>query len=233
MSTSNGDIAGEIIALIPAYNEARFIGDVVERTLKHIPVVVIDDGSSDATGAAAALAGAKVLAHVKNQGKGKALLTGFDYAINRRVDAAITLDADGQHDPDEIPLFIEAFRAGKGDIIIGQRQYSQMPTKSRFGNRFGSFLLRLAMGRPIPDNQSGYRLFSRVAMEKVRPTSTRFEAEVEMLLRADFAGLTVGWVPIKTIYNEKKSHFRPVQDSVLFLKMAWRIWRARLRGSFD
>ncbi len=233
MSSSNGGMTGGIIALIPAYNEARFIGDVVERTLKHIPVVVIDDGSSDGTGAAAALAGAKVLAHVKNQGKGKALLTGFDYAVNRGVDAAITLDADGQHDPDEIPLFIDAFRAGKGDIIIGQRQYSQMPTKSRFGNRFGSFLLRFAMGRTIPDNQSGYRLFSRVAMEKVRPTSTRFEAEVEMLLRADFAGLTVGWVPIKTIYNEKKSHFRPVQDSALFIKMIWRIWRARLRGSFD
>jgi glycosyltransferase involved in cell wall biosynthesis len=201
---------GEIMALIPAYNEARYIGDVVKRTLRHLPVVVIDDGSSDGTGAAAALAGAKVLSHGKNQGKGKALLTGFDYAINRGVDAAITLDADGQHDPDEIPLFIDAFRAGKGDIIIGQRQYSQMPAKSRFGNRFGSFLLRLAMGRPIPDNQSGYRLFSQEAMQKVRPTSTRFEAEVEMLLRADFAGLTVGWVPIQTIYNDKKSHYRPI-----------------------
>jgi glycosyltransferase involved in cell wall biosynthesis len=229
MSTSTG----EIIALIPAYNEARYIGDVVERTLKHIPVIVIDDGSSDGTGAAAALAGAKVVSHGKNLGKGKALLTGFDYAVNRGVDAAITLDADGQHDPDEIPLFVEAFRAGEGDIIIGKRQYSEMPTKSRLGNRFGSFLLKFAMGRPIPDNQSGYRLLSREAMQKVRPTSTRFEAEVEMLLRADFAGLTVGWVPIQTIYNDKKSHFRPVQDSVLFLKMAWRIWRARVRGSFD
>lgn len=229
MSTTSG----EIIAIIPAYNEARFIGDVIKAAQQHVPVVVIDDGSSDGTGAAAAMAGAKVVAHVQNQGKGKALLTGFDYAIGRKVDAAITLDADGQHDPHEIPLFIEAFRAGQGDIIIGQRQYSQMPAKSQIGNRVGSFLLRLAMGRPIPDNQSGYRLFSREAMEKVRPTSTRFEAEVEMLLRADLAGLKVGWVPIKTIYNEKKSHFRPVQDSALFFKMAWRIWRARLRGSFD
>jgi len=187
----------------------------------------VDDGSTDGSAAAAALAGAKVVAHAVNQGKGKALNTGFDYAVARGVAAAITLDADGQHDPDEIPLFIEAFRAGQGDIII------QMPAKSQIGNRVGSFLLRLAMGRPIPDNQSGYRLFSREAMEKVRPTSTRFEAEVEMLLRADLAGLKVGWVPIKTIYNEKKSHFRPVQDSALFFKMAWRIWRARLRGSFD
>ena len=231
MTSTSGN--GEIIALIPAYNEARFIGEVVKGAARHIPVVVIDDGSSDGTGGVAAMAGAKVVAHGRNQGKGKALLTGFDYAINRCVDAAITLDADGQHDPNEIPLFIEAFRVGQGDIIIGQRQYSQMPAKSRFGNRIGSFFLRLAMGRPIPDNQSGYRLFSRAAMEQVRPTSTRFEAEVEMLLRADFAGLKVGWVPIKTIYNEKKSHFRPVQDSALFFKMTWRIWRARKRGSFD
>jgi hypothetical protein len=108
-----------------------------------------------------------------------------------------------------------------------------MPAKSRFGNNVGSFLLKAAMGRPIPDNQSGYRLFSRRAMQEVRPTSTRFEAEVEMLLRADFAGLKVGWVPIKTIYNDKKSHFRPIKDSALFLKMTWRIWRARVRGSFD
>ncbi len=224
---------GEIIALIPAYNEARFIGDVVKAAARHVPVVVIDDGSSDGTGGVAALAGAKVVAHARNSGKGKALLTGFDYAINRGVDAAITLDADGQHDPDEIPLFVEAFRAGKGDIIIGQREYDKMPAKSQFGNRIGSFFLRLAMGRPIPDNQSGYRLFSHEAMKKVRPTSTRFEAEVEMILRADFAGLTIGWVPIKTIYNEKKSHFRPLQDSALFFKMTWRIWRARVRGSFD
>ncbi len=229
--TSSG--TGEIIALIPAYNEARFIGEVVKCAARHIPVVVVDDGSTDGTGGAAALAGAKVVAHSRNQGKGKALLTGFDYAIGRGVDAAITLDADGQHDPDEIPLFIEAFRAGHGDIIIGQRQYSQMPAKSRFGNRIGSFFLRFAMGRPVPDNQSGYRLFSRRAMQEVRPTSSRFEAEVEMLLRADFAGLTVGWVPIKTIYNEKKSHFRPVKDSALFFKMTWRIYRARKRGSFD
>lgn len=237
MSTSNSNATragnGEIIALIPAYNEARYIANVVQGAAKYLPVVVVDDGSSDGTGGAAALAGAKVVSHGRNQGKGKALLTGFDYAIQRGVDAAITLDADGQHDPDEIPLFVEAFRAGQGDIIIGQRQYHQMPAKSRFGNNVGSFLLKAAMGRPIPDNQSGYRLFSRRAMQEVRPTSTRFEAEVEMLLRADFAGLKVGWVPIKTIYNDKKSHFRPVQDSALFLKMTWRIWRARVRGSFE
>lgn len=224
---------GEIIALIPAYNEARYIAEVVRRTLKYLPVVVIDDGSSDETAAVAALAGAKVVAHQINQGKGKALNTGFAYAVQRGVDAAITLDADGQHDPDEIPLFIEAYRAGKGDVIIGQRTFAQMPAKSQFGNRVGTFLLGLAMGRPIPDNQSGYRLLSRAVMAKVRPSSTRFEAEVEILLRAQMAGFHLAWVPIKTIYNDKKSHFRPIHDGALFLKMVWRIWRARVRGTFD
>lgn len=227
------DNSGEIIALIPAYNEARYIADVVRRTLAHAPVVVIDDGSTDGSGAAAALAGAKVLAHTVNQGKGKALNTGFNYAVQRGVVAAITLDADGQHDPDEIPLFIEAFRAGQGDIIIGQRTFAQMPTKSQFGNRVGTFLLGLAMGQPVPDNQSGYRLLSRAVMARVRPSTTRFEAEVEILLRAQLAGFHLAWVPIKTIYNDKKSHFRPLHDSALFVRMVWRIWRARMRGTFD
>lgn len=223
----------EIIALIPAYNEARYIADVVQRTLAHAPVVVIDDGSSDGSGAAAALAGAKVLAHAVNQGKGKALNTGFEYAVQRGVAAAITLDADGQHDPDEIPAFIDAYRSGKGDIIIGQRSFAQMPAKSQFGNRVGTFLLGLAMGQPVPDNQSGYRLLTREVMARVRPDTTRFEAEVEILLRAQLAGFRLAWVPIKTIYNDKKSHFRPLHDSALFLRMVWRIWRARVRGKFD
>jgi len=223
---------GEIVILVPAYNEARFIGDVVKGALKYGPVVVIDDGSSDETGAVAALAGAKVIAHAVNRGKGKALDTGFRYAVQRKMAAAITLDADGQHDPDEIPQFIAAFRAGRGDIIIGQRDFSQMPAKNQFGNRTGTFLLGLAMGRPIPDNQSGYRLLSRPVLEAIRTDATRFEAEVELLLRAQLAGFQMAWIPIKTIYNDKVSHFRPLHDSWLFLKMVWRIWRARRRGGF-
>lgn len=225
--------SGEIIALIPAYNEARYIADVVKAALQYVPVVVVDDGSSDGTGATAALAGAKVIVHNTNQGKGKALNTGFEYAVARRVDAAITLDADGQHDPTEIPTFIAAFRAGQGDVIIGQRTFAQMPGKSRFGNTVGTWLLTRAMGRPIPDNQSGYRLLGRRVMETVRPDTTRFEAEVELLLRAQLAGFRLAWVPIQTIYNDKKSHFRPIRDSALFLKMVWRIWRARRRGKFE
>ena len=169
---------GEIIALIPAYNEVAYITDVVKGVLKYVPAVVVDDGSTDKSGAAAALAGAKVLVHTVNQGKGRALNTGFDYAVERGVDAAITIDADGQHDPDEIPLFIEAYRAGVGDLIIGQRDFSQMPSKNQFGNRTGTWLLGMAMGRPIPDNQSGYRLHSRGVMRTVPRLSLPLRARI-------------------------------------------------------
>ena len=224
---------GEIIALMPAYNESRFIADVVRGVREYVPVVVIDDGSTDGTGATAALAGAKVLVHPVNHGKGKALNTGFSYAVQRGVIAAITIDADGQHDPAEIPLFIRAYREGQGDIIIGRRNFSQMPGRNQFGNRVGTWLLSRAMGRDIPDNQSGYRLLSREVLRTVRPSTPRFEAEVEILLRAQLAGFRIAWIPIKTIYNAKISHFRPLHDSALFLRMVWRVWRARQRGSFD
>ena len=185
----------------------------MKRTLEHLPVIVVDDGSTDGSGAAAALAGAKVFATHDQPGQGRRPCnTGFDYAVHRGVDAVITLDADGQHDPDEIPLFIEAFRAGKGDLIIGQRHVRrdahQEPVRQS--------------GRLVPagqgDGPSRFRTTraatvcsSRPVMEQVRPTSTRFEAEVEILLRAQMAGFRLAWVPIKTIYNDKKSHFRPIQ----------------------
>jgi glycosyltransferase involved in cell wall biosynthesis len=223
----------EIIALIPAYNEARHVRNVVEGVLKYVPAVVIDDGSVDGSGAEAALAGAKVIIHAENRGKGIALNTGFDYAVARGVQAAITLDADGQHDPDEIPLFIDAFRSGKGDIIIGQRTFGQMPPIRRLANRTGTWLLGLAMGQPVPDNQSGYRLFSRHVLQKVRANSARFEAEVEILLRAQQAGFRIGWVPIRTIYADEVSHYKPSRDVPLFLKMVWHIWQARRRGRWD
>ena len=224
---------GEIIALIPNYNEARHIVKVVQGVLKYVPAVVIDDGSSDGSGAVAAAAGARVLVHSENRGKGVALNTGFDYAVSHGADAAITLDADGQHDPDEIPLFIAAFRQGAGDIIIGRRTFAQMPGIRQTANRIGTWLLGKAMGQPVPDNQSGYRLLSRAVMQNVRPSSARFEAEVEILLRAQLAGYRIAWVPIKTIYADEVSHYQPFRDVPLFLKMVWRIWLARRRGRFD
>jgi hypothetical protein len=99
-------------------------------------------------------------------------------------------------------------------------------------NRIGNWLLGFAMGQPVPDNQSGYRLLSKDVLRTIRPTSARFEAEVEILLRAQLAGYRIGWVPIKTIYADEVSHYRPLRDVPLFLKMVWRIWLARRRGRF-
>ena len=115
----------------------------------------------------------------------------------------------------------------------GWRGVDHRAVRDQFGNRTGTWLLGIAMGRPIPDNQSGYRLHSRDVMRTVRPTTSRFEAEVEILLRAQMAGFRIAWVPIKTIYNDKVSHFRPIRDSALFLRMVWRIGRARRTGRFD
>lgn len=223
----------DFIAIIPTLNEIQHIVDVVQRASKYVPIVVIDDGSTDGSGTAARMAGATVIVHESNQGKGAALNTGFDYALEKNVAAAITLDADGQHDPDEIPRFIEAFRSGSWDFIIGQRTFAQMPFVRQFGNRTGTWLLSRAMGQAIPDNQCGYRLLSRDVLRVARPRAGRFESEVEIILRAKLAGFRITWIPISTIYGDETSYFDPVNDSLLFLKTVWRIWRARRRGRFE
>jgi len=216
-----------IIALIPNYNELAHVADVVRRTLAYLPVVVVDDGSTDGSGQAAADAGATVLTHPANRGKGAALATGITWALEQGCEALVMLDADAQHDPGEIPKFLDTYRRNVADIIIGERDFSQMPRSNRFGNSNGSRLLSWALRRPITDNQCGYRLLNRKAMEALRFTSSGFEFEVEMIVQAVIAGLRLAWLPIRTIYvAERKSHFRPIADSLEFLKV---IWSARRR----
>jgi glycosyltransferase involved in cell wall biosynthesis len=222
----------EFVIIMPTYNEVGQIATTVAEAKRHLPVVVIDDGSTDGSGDLAEAAGATVIRHSVNQGKGAALRTGFDYALRLGVSAAIAMDGDGQHDPAEIPRFIEAYRRGAGDLIIGQRTFTQMPIVRRIANRIGNLLLSAAMGQKVLDNQSGYRLIGRPILEGIRPTATGFEAEVEILLRAQLANFRIGWVPIRTIYGAEVSHFRPLRDTSLFLKMVWRVWRARRRGHF-
>ncbi|MCD6291162.1 MAG: glycosyltransferase family 2 protein [Anaerolineae bacterium] len=222
-----------VVALIPAYNEVERIGDVVRGASKYADaVVVVDDGSTDGTAAAAALAGATVVAHPANRGKGAALRSGFAWAVRHGADVVITLDADGQHDPEEIPLFLDAYERTRADLIIGQRTYADMPRVRRWANRTGRRLLALALGQDVPDNQSGYRLYSRrvlAVLDEAGKSSapTRFSYEVEVIARAIGAGCTIGWVPIRTIYAGEQSHFHPVCDSVDFLRTVWRVWRMR------
>ena len=134
-----------ILALVPAWNEAIRIRPIVEATRAHLPVLVVDDGSHDETSAVAGAAGATVVRHPRNRGKGVALMTGFAWALERNCEAVLTLDADGQHDPADIPKFLTAFEAGAGDLIIGRRDFSQMPFPRPYTTPFGSWLLSLAL----------------------------------------------------------------------------------------
>jgi glycosyltransferase involved in cell wall biosynthesis len=218
-----------VLALVPAWNEAAYVRPILEGTLAFLPTLVVDDGSTDDTAAIARAAGAIVINHPQNRGKGAALMTGFGWALEQGYEAVLTLDADGQHDPAEIPAFLAAYEAGIGELIIGRRDFRQMPIVRHFANSVGSWLLSLALGTRIRDNQSGYRLYARRLLERLQPTSTGFELEVEAVVQAIYAGMRIGWVDIRTIYGTgKASYFRPVQDSALFLRTVWRAYRQRV-----
>ncbi len=217
-----------ILALIPAWNEGSRLGPVVEATRRCLPVLVVDDGSRDETAAVAKGAGATVVSHEENRGKGVALVTGFDWALERGYDAVLTLDADGQHDPDDSPRFLDAYETGRWDLIIGRRDFGQMPFPRGYTNPFGSWLLSLALGERILDNQSGFRLHDRALLEMLDLSTTGFELEVELIIQAVCQGMRIGWVEIRTIYGiDKTSYFHPVKDSARFLAMVWRAWRRR------
>lgn len=218
-----------ILSLIPAYNEAERIAAVITHTLRYTPVLVVDDGSADATAEIARELGATVLRQVPNQGKGAALLMGFRYAFDQGYDAVITLDADGQHDPEEIPLFISAYKKG-GDLVIGERDFRKMPFPRNLSNTIGTWLFSWALGRYCPDNQSGYRLHSRRMIEvSLESTETNFEFEVEIIARCVALGYQLVWVPIKTIYAGETSHIKPLRHIRHFFRLV-RNTRLKMRG---
>ena len=223
------------IVLIPAWNEAHRIEPVITGAQGFLPVLVVDDGSRDRTDAVAKAVGATVLRHPQNQGKGAALRTGFAWAMEHDYTAVITLDADGQHDPTEIPTFLAAHRSTlEPHLIIGRRDFRRMPFPRRYTNRiFGSWLLSWALHTPIYDSQSGYRLYSRHLLEAVEwaSSSSRFDLEVEVIIQAVCRGMRLGWVDIRTIYGVGEvSYFHPVRDSARYMRMVWHAWRQRHRG---
>lgn len=212
--------AGKILAIIPAYNEAVKISQVVASTLLRLPLLVIDDGSIDETARIAENSGAIVLSLVPNQGKGVALQKGFKYAIEAGYDAVVTLDADGQHDPGEIPKFLRAYQQSSADLIIGERDFSQIPTIRRLANTLGRWSFSWAVGQPISDNQSGYRLISQRMMEAVLGSrEVGFEFEVEMIVVCIKKEYALAWVPIRTIYGEEGSHIQPMKHTIEFTRM--------------
>ncbi len=225
-------VAARILALIPAYNEEAAIARVVAGARRFLPVLVVDDGSRDATAERAREAGAEVLVQKPNQGKGAALKAGFRLALARGYDAVLTLDADGQHDPAEIPAFLEAYRARGAELIIGARDFRQMPPVRKLANTLGTIAFSRALGRTIRDNQSGYRLIGRRLLEAVLESGEEgFEFEVDMIVTCVREGCRLEDVPIRTIYAGEASHIRPGPHLVRFLRMCWRTPQRVRRGS--
>jgi glycosyltransferase involved in cell wall biosynthesis len=216
-----------VIAIIPALNAARTVGAVVRDSLPLVDqVLVVDDGSSDTTGAVAAEAGATVLRHAANRGKGAALKTGFQWAATRGYDGVITLDADGQHLAAEIPKFVAARVQTGADLIIGARShlFPQMVRRRRLANRFSAWTISRASGVHVTDSQSGFRFYSSDLLRRIRTHSNGFDMESEVIVRAGRAGLKVVSIPIELGFVDglSTSHYRPVKDTLL---IAWTVLR--------
>lgn len=212
-------------ALIPAYLEEQRIRSVVQKALQYIrPIVVIDDGSPDRTAAEAAAAGAIVIRHEKNLGKGAALNTGFAYAVQQKFDYVITMDADGQHDPADIPVFVEAYRHTGVSALVGNRMADPkgMPLVRKLTNIFMSWYLSRQLGQYVPDTQCGFRLYAAQVLPYLAAESSRYAAESETLLRAAAQNIKIGSVPIQVIYRDEKSKIRPFRDTIRFFRMVRR-----------
>jgi glycosyltransferase involved in cell wall biosynthesis len=218
------------LVLVPAYNEADRIARVIQGASEYLPVLVIDDGSSDDTSLIAEESGADVLRQEPNQGKGAALRAGFSFALDRNYDAVITLDADGQHDPVEIPAFLDAWQH-RADLIIGARDFHLMPLVRRLTNTFGRWSFSWAVGQVVQDNQSGYRLLSARMMQAMRSSKEQgFQFETEMIAECIQRGFILSWIPIRTIYNDERSHIQPLRHAINYMRILFQTRRNMRSG---
>jgi glycosyltransferase involved in cell wall biosynthesis len=210
-----------LVAAIPALNCAATIATVVEGCLRHTGrVVVVDDGSTDDTAAHARAAGAEVESLERNHGKGFALRRALELALAGHdaagAPAAVAmLDGDGQHDPDDLPVLIAAWRAGEGELVIGSRmgESETIPRARYWTNYIGSRVLSWMSGYELSDSQSGYRLASAELIRRWRLSSSGYAIESEMILKSAHLRARIAQVPIRTIYGAEQSYFHPVRDT--------------------
>jgi glycosyltransferase involved in cell wall biosynthesis len=210
------------VAIVPAFNEERNVGRVLDELRELDPgleVVVVSDGSTDRTVEVALARGAHVIRLPFNLGIGGAVQTGFRFAWEEGYELAVRLDGDGQHDPAEIPRFLAAW-AERPDLVVGRRNYRAMPPARRLSNELGRLAFSWAVGREIPDNQSGYRLVSRrLAEATLASDEPGFAFEVEQITSCIRMGGTIAWVPIRTIYAGAPSHIRPITHLREFVRI--------------
>jgi glycosyltransferase involved in cell wall biosynthesis len=203
-----------VAALIPAYQAAAQIGEVLLRLGALTPrpeVLVVDDGSRDATAEVARQFGARVVSFAGNRGKGHALLAGFQEL--REFDAVVTLDADGQHPPECFPDFVSAYANG-AQLVLGRRARTpNMPPARRFANHFSSGWTTWLARQPVSDSQCGYRLHSQQLLRRTPITPGRYELETEIIVRASRLGFRIAEVEIPTVYGEETSQLRTMRDA--------------------
>ena len=203
-----------ICAVIPSYNNGGTVVEVVRGVLRQgLSVIVVDDGSTDGTADALKDLPVHVLRHTRNRGKGRALKTGLEEARRQGYRFALTLDADGQHDPGDIPALVAA--AGERTLVIGSRNLTAegMPSGNTFANRFSNFWFTVQTGRKLPDTQTGFRVYPLKDLPSLRLLTARYEAELTLLVFSAWKGLKLVPVPVRVYYPEDRvSHFRPFAD---------------------
>jgi glycosyltransferase involved in cell wall biosynthesis len=216
-------VRSQTAAVIPAYQDETHIGDIVRRTRERLDhVLVVDDGSSDQTGQRARQAGAEVIVHNENRGKGEAIKTGLGHWLNREVTWVSLLDSDGQHLPEEIDRFMAAAAsATRPTFFVGTRMnnLAGMPFIRRVVNRYMSRRISRLCGQKIPDTQCGFRMLDRQLIPELLGGGDRFDYETEVLIIASRKGYQIESVPITTVYTDQVSKIRPVRDAVRFLKL--------------
>jgi glycosyltransferase involved in cell wall biosynthesis len=213
-----------LCVLIPAYNAAGTLDLVLEKVRSiGFDTVVVNDGSTDRTGQIVREYGAHLLEHPRNLGKGMALRTGFQYILEKDYCLVITLDADGQHDPLEIPFLLRVFQSTEPDLLIASRagEFDRMTFLRRFWNRLGVKAVSRLCHSDITDSQSGFRLIRTSLLREISLTTTGFETELELLIKACKKGFGVLSIPINVLKVDgtSSSHFRPVIDTWLVCKL--------------
>jgi glycosyltransferase involved in cell wall biosynthesis len=219
----------ECVVVIPCLNEAATIASLVKAVRRQLPnVIVVDDGSKDATSTLAEGAGAQVIRHGSARGKGAALRSGWHRAVERGFSWALSMDGDGQHDPGDLPAFLMAAGRGETDLIAGNRfaGVGRMPWVRRRVNYWMSRRLSAAAGVCLPDSQCGYRLMRLAAWSSLPIQTSHFEIESEVLLAFVAGGFAVEFVPVQSIYKGERSKIHPLRDT-----RRWFAWWRQTQGS--